>query len=115
LLSIHAHPEEVDPMIDRPLVIGTLLEDACLTLEQVCGACDVSPEWVVVHVLEGRLNPPGDQPAHWRFASGDLRRVRQIRHLEIAFDAEPELAALVVDLMEELDKLRARLRQITPE
>jgi chaperone modulatory protein CbpM len=97
-------------MSDRPVLIGTLLQDACLTLEQVCGACSVSPEWVVAHVLEGRLHPPGDQPSQWRFGSGDLRRVRQIRHLEIAFDAEPELAALVADLLEELDSLRARLR-----
>jgi chaperone modulatory protein CbpM len=97
-------------MTDRPILIGTLLEESCLTLEQVCGACSVSPEWVVAHVTEGRLRPPGDQPAQWRFGSGDLRRVRQIRHLEITFDAEPELAALVADLLEELNSLRARLR-----
>ena len=98
-------------MTDRPLVIGTVLEGACLTLEQVCGVCDVSREWVVTHVLEGRLHPPGDQPAQWLFGSGDLRRVRQIRHIEIAFDAEPELAALVADLLEELDNLRSQLRR----
>jgi chaperone modulatory protein CbpM len=97
-------------MTDRPVLLATLLEDACLTLEQVCIACSVSSEWVVAHVTEGRLRPPGDQAAQWRFGSGDLRRVRQIRHLEIAFDAEPELAALVADLLEELDSLRARLR-----
>jgi chaperone modulatory protein CbpM len=98
-------------MTDRSVVIGTLLEDACLTLEQTCDACSVSTEWVVAHVQEGRLHPPGDQPANWRFSSGDLRRVRQIRHLEMAFDAEPELAALVADLLDELDSLRGRLRQ----
>ena len=97
-------------MTDRPVLIGTVLESACLTLEQVCGACSVSPEWVVAHVLEGRVRLAGDQPSQWRFGSGDLRRLRQIRHLELAFDAEPELAALVADLLQELDSLRARLR-----
>jgi chaperone modulatory protein CbpM len=100
-------------MTDRPVLLGTLLEDACLTLEQLCGACSVSSEWVVTHVLEGRLDPPGSQPSQWRFSSGDVRRVRQIRHLEITFDAEPELAALVADLLEELASLRARMRQLT--
>jgi chaperone modulatory protein CbpM len=101
-------------MHDRPVLIGALLEGACLTLEQLCSACAVSPEWVSSHVLEGRVRPAGDQPSQWRFASRDLWRVRQIRRLEITFDAEPELAALVADLLEELDRLRARLRRIGP-
>jgi chaperone modulatory protein CbpM len=65
-------------------------------------------------VLEGRVRPTGDRPSQWRFGSRDLWRVRQIRRLEIAFDAEPELAALVADLLEELDSLRARLQRIGP-
>lgn len=101
-------------MPDRSVLLGTLLDDACLTLEQLCNACAVRPEWVVVHVQEGRLHPPGDRPAQWRFGSRDLWRVRQMRRLEIVFDAEPELAALVADLMEELDRLRAQLRTIGP-
>jgi chaperone modulatory protein CbpM len=99
-------------MPDRPVLIGALLEDACLTLEQVCSAGAVSPDWVSVHVLEGRLHPAGDRPSQWRFGRRDLARVRQIRRLEIVFDAEPELAALVADLLDELDNLRARLRRI---
>jgi len=97
-------------MPDRPVLIRALLDDAWLTLEQLCSACGVSPEWVRGHVLEGRLHPPGDQPSQWQFGSRDLWRVRQIRHLEITFDAEPELAALVADLLEELERLRAQLR-----
>ncbi len=99
-------------MPDRPELIGALLEDACLTLEQLCSACAVSIEWVSSHVLEGRLHPPGDNPSQWRFGSRDLWRVRQLRSLEIAFGAEPELAALVADLLEELDNLRAQLRRV---
>jgi|SRR6266446_2541405 chaperone modulatory protein CbpM len=99
-------------MPDQPVLIGTLLEEACLTLDQLCGACAVSPEWVCSHVFEGRLRALGDQPSQWRFGSRDLWRVRQLRRLEMAFDAEPELAALVADLLEELDSLRAQLRRM---
>jgi chaperone modulatory protein CbpM len=102
-------------MTDRPVLIGALLEEACLTLEQLCSAGAVSPEWVHSHILEGRLRAPGDQPSQWRFSSRDLWRVRQIRQLEIAFDAEPELAALVADLLEELDSLRTQLRRFAPD
>jgi chaperone modulatory protein CbpM len=96
------------------VVIGTLLEDACLTLEQLCSLCAVSPDWVSGHVFEGRLRPVGDRPSQWRFARRELQRVRHIRRLEVAFDAEPELAALVADLLEELDNLRAQLRRLAP-
>ncbi len=85
-------------------------EEACLTLEQLCGACTVGPDWVAGHVLEGRLHPPGERPSQWRFGSRDVARVTRIRQLEIAFDADPELAALVADLMEQLEDLRTQLR-----
>jgi chaperone modulatory protein CbpM len=99
-------------MSDRPVLIGMLLEDPCLTLEQLCSACAVSPEWVASHVTEGRLHTSGQEPSQWRFSSHDLWRVRQIRRFEVAFEAEPELAALVTDLIEELVDLRAQLRRI---
>ena len=99
-------------MPDRPVLMGVLLEDACLTLEQVCSTCAVTPEWVSSHVLEGRLHLRGDQPSQWRFASRDLWRVRELRRLEVTFDAGPELAALVADLLEELESLRAQLRRV---
>jgi chaperone modulatory protein CbpM len=97
-------------MHERDIVIGTLLEDACLTLEEFCGVCAVSEEWVAWHVREGRLPAAGNTPLEWRFGGRELRRAREIRRLERDFDAEPELAALVVDLMEQLEALRARLR-----
>ena len=47
----------------------------------------------------------------WRFSSASLARVRRLRALERDFDAVPELAALMADLLEELDVLRARMRR----
>src|ERR1700739_1285349 len=99
-------------MQERSVLVGALLQEACLTLEQLCSAGGVTSEWIVVHVREGQLHPPGDRPSLWRFGSRDLARVRRIRQLELAFDADPELAALTVDLMEQLEELRARLRDL---
>lgn len=91
--------------------IGTLLEDACLTLEQLSRACAVPPDWVIEHVREGLIAALGETPSAWRFSSRDLARARQMLRFERDFDAAPELAALVADLFEELDELRARLRR----
>jgi len=92
-------------------LIGALLEDACLTLDELSRACAIGPEWVIEHVHEGLLVAPGDSPAVWRFGSRELARARQMLRIERDFEAVPELAALVADLCEELDELRARLRR----
>lgn len=94
------------------LPTGTALDDACLTLEELSRVCAVGPDWVIEHVREGLLvAAAGDAPAAWRFGSRELARVRQMHRLERDFDAAPELAALVADLLEELEDLRARLRR----
>jgi chaperone modulatory protein CbpM len=93
------------------ILIGALLEDACLTLEELSRVCAVGPDWVIEHVREGFLSVPGESPAAWRFGSRELARVRHMLRIERDFDAAPELAALVADLFEELDDLRARLRR----
>jgi chaperone modulatory protein CbpM len=98
-------------MRDEDLLIGTLLEDACLTLEELCSACALSQDWVERRVREGLLPISGETPGDWRFSSRDLRRARVMRQTETDFEAEPELAALVADLMEEIEALRTRLRR----
>ena len=86
-------------------------EDACLTLEELCSVCTLEREWLVVRVREGLIPAAGDIDAEWRFTTTALARVRRMREIELAYEAAPELAALVADMLEELDELRARLRR----
>ena len=90
---------------------GTVLDDAALSLEELACACSVTTEWVVRHVREGSFGEARAVTSEWRFSSRDLGRARRIRALERDFDAVPELAALVADMLEELDALRARVRR----
>ena len=46
-----------------------------------------------------------------RRSDTSVRGARRMRALERDFEAVPELAALVADLLEEMDELRARLRR----
>jgi chaperone modulatory protein CbpM len=96
---------------EQDVVSGALLEGASLTLEELAGACAVNPTWVVSHVEEGLLEAEGDRPEFWRFTSRTLWRARQIRLLERDFEAVPELAALVADLIEEIESMRMQLRR----
>ena len=86
-------------------------DDACLTLEQLCSVCALERDWLVVRVREGLIPATGSTDADWRFAATVVSRVRRMRDIERSYDAEPELAALVADMLEEMDALRARLRR----
>ncbi len=92
---------------------GVLLDERALTVEELARACAVEPEWVVQRVRTGILldvTGRGAEPvAAWRFASVALVRARRLREIESAFDANEELAALVVDLSDEVRRLKARL------
>jgi chaperone modulatory protein CbpM len=86
-------------------------DDACLTLEQLCSVCALEREWLVVRVQEGLIPASGATDRDWRFTAAALARVRRMREIERSYDAAPELAALVADMLERMDELRARLRR----
>jgi len=89
-----------------------LLDDALIGLDELAITCTVSREWVIEHVRAGvLLERAGPDPAVWAFTSRDLVRARHLCTLERQFDANPELAGLVADLVEELARLRARLQR----
>jgi len=98
-------------MDDQDIISGSIMEGAVLTVEQVCTVIAVEQEWVVRHVEEGLFSVAGTAVTEWRFSSADLRRAQRMRALERDFEAAPELAALMADLLEEMDELRARLRR----
>jgi chaperone modulatory protein CbpM len=89
-------------------------DDACLTLEEICSVCALERDWLVVRVREGLISASGSSDTEWRFTTTTLARVRRMHEIERTYDAAPELAALVADMLEELDALRARLRRAAP-
>lgn len=99
-------------MHDEDILIGTLMEDTWLTLEQMAAACAVEPAWLIRHLEEGLISHAESVAGVWRFSGAALIHAQRMRELERDFDAVPELAALMADLLEELDALRARVRNL---
>ncbi|MDB5746361.1 MAG: MerR family transcriptional regulator [Massilia sp.] len=103
-------------MIVNQTLTGVLIDEIALDLDQLARACKVEPDWVVRHVEAGVLGVSGEQAAAQaaglRFRSVDLARARRLFELERDFDANEELAALVIDLADEVRRLRARLRAL---
>jgi chaperone modulatory protein CbpM len=95
-------------MDDDDILIGSLLEESWLTLEQLAAACTVEPAWLIRHLEEGLFPHAECVAGTWRFSGASLLRARRMRQLERDFDAVPELAALVADMLEEIDSLRSR-------
>ena len=95
-------------MNDDDILIGSLLEESWLTLEQLAAACTVEPAWLIRHIEEGLFPHAECVAGTWRFSGASLLRARRMRQLERDFDAVPELAALVADMLEEIDSLRSR-------
>lgn len=87
-----------------------ILEGACLTLEQLCAAAALDRDWLIRHVEDGLIPASGPLVAEWRFSAVHVARARRMHEIERTYEAAPELAALVADLLEELDELRARIR-----
>ena len=80
------------------------------TLSQLCHACGVESEEVVELVEEGVLEPIGTNRNRWRFSGISLQRARRALRLQRDLGVNVAGAALVLDLIEELDRLRAELK-----
>jgi chaperone modulatory protein CbpM len=97
-------------MTQDDILAGVLLDEVALSLDEMACACAVEPNWVVERVEAGFL---GDlsfgQITRWQFTSAELARARRLIAVERNFDANPELAALVADLIEEVERLKGRL------
>ena len=103
---------------------GVSLEESALTADELAHACSVQTAWVIEHVQAGLLvgisvtsvssvTTPAATSPEMRFTSPELVRARRLLALERNFDANPELAALAVDLIEEVEHLRRRLQAAT--
>jgi chaperone modulatory protein CbpM len=101
------------PTSRRPkrLPIAFIVEEQTeLTLAEVCRACAAEAGMVIELVDEGLIAPRGAAPEHWRFTGVHLQRARIALRLQKDLGVNLAGAALALELLEELETLRARLR-----
>ena len=94
-----------------PVLTGMNLdEEETLTLVELSRACAMQAEWVISLVDEGVLEPVGHGPASWRFPGTCLRRTCIAARLQRDLGINPAGVALALDLLDEIETLRKRLR-----
>ena len=86
-------------------------EEIVFSLIGLCQAADASPAQVLGLVNEGLLQPTGNGPQQWVFAGPALRITRIALRLNTDLELGSAGAALVLNLLEEISALRARLRR----
>ena len=88
-----------------------LLDDSVeFSLDDLCTLCSVSADLIVEIVAEGIVEPAGADRAHWRFSGVALTRIQRVIRLQEEFDVNLPGAALALELLEEVERLR-RLRR----
>ena len=96
-----------------PQLAGVVLDEQTpLTLAELSRACSVQVEFIVELVEEGVVAPIGREPESWRFTGAQLRRARMAVRLQRDLDLNLAGAALALQLLDEVEVLRARLRAL---
>jgi len=94
-------------------VQGVVLDEGLeVTLKEMTRLCGISDRLVRLMVSEGLLHPRGRRPEDWCFSGLELRRARRALRLQRDLDLDLAGAALALELIEEIEALRARIRAL---
>ena len=97
---------------DTPLIHGIVVEEGIeLSLDDLTHACRADLQQLVALVHEGVLAPSGSGAPEWRFSGASLRRARAALRLIHDLQLDAHAAAIVLDLLDEIEALQARLRR----
>lgn len=96
-------------------ITAIIIDDCRLDLTDLAHSCGVTREWIIERVQAGLLCAPTTDLSLNCFTSAELTRARRLRSIERSFDANPELAALVVDMMEEIQRLKSGFNRINDD
>jgi chaperone modulatory protein CbpM len=97
-----------------PVIVAWLLEEQTeISLTDICRATSAQVDMIVQLVQEGVIEPEGQAPEVWRFTGLHLQRARVAVRLQRDLGVNLAGAALALQLMDEMEQLRAQLRRIS--
>ena len=98
---------------ETPAVAPDVAEDtAVFTLQELCISCDVNADWVAALVEQGAVEPLGRSRQDWHFATLSIVRVAKAKRLERDLGLNLPGIALALDLLDQLDAMRAQIRAL---
>ena len=95
---------------------GTVIDERYeFNITEICRACGGTTEWLVELVEEGVLEPRDRAADDWRFPGHALPRARTALRLQRDLGLNTPGVALAIEMLEEIERLRARLRRFETE
>jgi chaperone modulatory protein CbpM len=92
---------------------GVVLDEhVTVTFTELTQLCRSDDHLVLLMVAEGVLHPQGGGTEDWRFNGCEIRRARRALRLQRDLDINLEGVALVLDLLDEIEALRLRVRAL---
>jgi chaperone modulatory protein CbpM len=91
-------------------VVAQVVEDELeFSLLELAAACGTTPAQLEALVAEGVIVPIAASLEVWRFAGSSLARTRLALRLLQDLEVNPPALALLLDMLEEITRLRAQL------
>ncbi len=100
-MNEHRLPEILEPEADSVFSLG-----------QVCALLELRAEVICEWVAEGVVRPRGERLSEWRFSQLELERARRARRLQHDFELDSASLPLVLELLNEVQHLRRRLKML---
>jgi chaperone modulatory protein CbpM len=85
-----------------------LLEGEVLRVEEMARLCCVTTDWLHERIEQEVIHAVHREGTYY-LSSATVIRVQQVAKIEQTYDADPQLAALVADLVEEVQQLRRQI------
>lgn len=80
-----------------------------LSLQDLCRFCQADESWVIELVEHGVLEPLGPSTEKWRFLGANIVRAKKARRLSRDLGINTPGVAMILDLLEERDRILRRL------
>ncbi|WJW75819.1 chaperone modulator CbpM [Thiohalobacter sp. IOR34] len=98
---------------EEQIITAVLLdEEQELSIGELAEACQIHAERLLEMVEEGVLRPCGGRPGRWRFRAAELQRARTALRLQQDLDINLAGVALAIELLDEVQQLRRRVRSL---
>jgi len=93
-------------------VTGMIFDEASeITIVELCEVCSVDQQMIKDLIAEGIIEPLDNGGEHARLPYSSVRRTHTVVHLQRDLGVNLAGAALALELLDRIDKLRAQLRR----
>jgi len=102
------------PPLQPPLSCELVTETLVLTFDELCKDSGLPGKQITLYVEEGILTPQGAGMAEWRFSRLSLIKVCKASRLEQDLGLNAAGVALALELMSQVEELKAKLKLLEP-